>query len=144
MPLVNWKQDRAKVVPKNTTKGKKVKSRETVIFIPGYNEVDEKDWKAIEKNCGPRLKDGNLELVTTQVKGKDGKEQEKPVSFAQIAESDPERARQIIAATYSEKLLTKWRKNSGKDELRTAISNQIDDIRNYTGGIKKRKAGIGK
>jgi len=144
MPLINWKQDRAKVVPKNTAKGKKVKSKETVIFIPGYNEVSEKDWKAIEKNCEPRLKDGNLEVITMQVKREDGKEQEKPVSFAQIAESDPERARQIIAGTYSENLLTKWRKNSGKDEIRVAISNQIDDIRNYTGGVKKRKVGVGK
>jgi hypothetical protein len=114
------------MVPKNTTKGKMVKSKAMIQFLPGYNEIDEKDWNAIKNNCKRKLDSGDMEIL---------KVENKAVSFLEIAKEDPEGAREVIQATYRVETLERWRKETPRDELRAVIMNQIDTIQNH--GKKK-------
>lgn len=141
MPLVNWRQDRIKGVPVRSgkiTKGT-IQSKKNIIFLPGWNEIDENDWKAIEKNCQLRLKDGQLEVLKSKKNG-----QEQLITFKQLREENPEKAIEIIQNTFSTKTLKKWKENTEDSEIRLAIVNQTDKINNYEGDVKKRKVGFHK
>lgn len=124
--LIKSKPERVVMVPKNTTKGKKVKSKDMVQFLPGYNEIDDKDWNAIQKNCKKKLDSGDMEIL---------KKDDEAVSFLEIAKEDPDSAREVIRATYRIDTLEKWRKETSRDELRAEIMNQIDTVKNH--GRKK-------
>lgn len=141
MPLINWKQDRIKGVPIRSGKIKKgaVQSKKNVIFLPGWNEIDEKTWKVIEGNCQLRLKDGQLEVLKLTV---DGKEQ--LITFTQLRKENSEKAVEVIQNTFSVETLKKWKKSTEDAEIRLAIVNQIEKIENYEGDVKKRKVGFHK
>ena len=124
--LIKSKPERVIMVPKNAAKGKKVQNKAMVQFLPGYNDIDEKDWKSIENNCKKKLENGDMEIL---------KIEDKAVTFQEVAQTDPEKAREVIAATYRIDTLEKWRKETPRDELRTEILNQIDNVKNH--GKKK-------
>ena len=140
MALLNWKLEKVKIVPKNSPKGKKgdkenkVKTREFIHLLPGYNEVDNEDWEQIKDNCKPRLLDNNLVLLT-KMEG----DKEIIVSFSNIAKDNPDKAVEIILQTYNVSLLEKWKSETSRDELRSAIFNQIDAIKNYKGSVRGKR-----
>jgi len=132
MALLNWKLANVKIVPKNSPKSKrgdkenKVGTKEFIHLLPGYNEVDDSEWEQIKNNCKPRLEDNNLVLLTK----KEG-DKEIIVSFSDIAKDNPDKAVEIVNQTYNISLLEKWKSETSRDELRSAIFNQIDAIKNY-------------
>ena len=139
MPLINWKQNRIKGVPVRSGKIKKgiVQSKRNIIFLPGWNEINEKDWKSIEKNCQLRLNDGQLEVL--KVNGSD-----KLLSFSELLKENSEKTVEVIQNTFSVETLKKWKKSTEDSEVRLAIVNQIEKINNYEGDVKKRKVGFHK
>lgn len=125
MPLVNWKRECVNVVPvdvpnKKQGKAEKVQSKRNIIFLPGWNEISEKDYEKIQKTISKHLDAGNFEVLAC--------------SFSEL-EQEPEKALSIIRNTYKIELLEDWRKKTAKDEFRSVIMNQIELVEK--GGLKK-------
>jgi len=143
--IVKWKKERLKVIPykvKNVLAGK-------IILLPGYNDVDEKEW--VHARVGVKdLIGKDIIEVATEVK-KTVKKVEDPVTKEVTEKTEVtiiskkfkalslEKASEIVADTYNMETLKKWKKNESRDSIRKDISNQIDKIEKYGEEKAKKK-----
>lgn len=106
------------------------------VLLPGHNEIDDEDWKEIEKSKSVQrhIKEGNFEVVMAKVvekkgEGKDAKEEVVTKPANTLKDLDSEQAEEVIKETYDVDILKKWKAAEGKrDDVRALIQNQIDLI----------------
>ena len=146
--LVNWTGDGMKVtqVPG---------SQDMVVLAPGYNQVDDNQWKQIRNLLLVQISNEALieewaEVEIGSAKHKDAAfsipaELEKdmkttvriPVTFKDITRK---RTDKVIAETYHPKTLQKWYEEDGRDDIRAKLFMQLEGVnKGSITGERKRK-----
>ena len=146
--LVNWTGDGMKVaqVPG---------SQDMVVLAPGYNQVDDNQWKQIRNLLLVQISNEALieewaEVEINSVKHREAAfcipaELEKdmkttvrvPVMFKDITRK---RTDKVIAETYHPKTLQKWYEEDGRDDIRAKLFMQLEGVNkgSITGERKKK------
>ena len=149
--IINWKGSglkTASVLGEVEIEGKKkVTITKTLVFQPGCNVVDDKEWEELKKNkmiqlemqhglfeeVGKKVIKKVTEEVEVEEDGKKKKEKvEKNIEVTESAtlkDLDPEKALEVIKDTFNLETLNAWRKEEARDEIRAAISNQVEFIK---------------
>lgn len=121
-----------------------------VTLLPGNNEVDKKLWEAARKNVISHIRIGvikekHAEVKEKEIKLKDEKgkltgeiKKEMVLSVKEFNKLTANEAEEIIINTFNIETLEKWKKKTKYDEIRTLISNKIDEVKKY-GNKKKDK-----
>jgi len=94
-------------------------------LAPGFNEVEDSAWIKGRLNCKYELENGLL--VELQVSVKDDKDGQS-ITGKKFNELEANKALEVVAGTFFVPQLEAWRGKSTKDEIRLAISKQIDKV----------------
>jgi hypothetical protein len=130
--LINWKRKKAglNVVP--IMKGGQVVKY--VTLLRGINEVSEEDWEGMRKNLKRHLKVGNIEIVSEKVEvvkqDKDGKKEKSEKIVFDLSGLTPKKAVETVKDTWNLDTLKGWLDKEGRDEVRAAIANQVENVEN--------------
>jgi len=96
-----------------------------VKLAPGFNEVDDSIWTKSRLNCEYELKNGLLVEFMVSVKDeKDGQS----IAGKKFTELEANKALEVVAGTFFVPQLEAWKGKSSKDEIRLAITKQIDKV----------------
>jgi len=146
--LVNWTGDGMKVtqVPG---------SQDMVVLAPGYNQVDDNQWKQIRNLLLVQISNEALIEEWTDVEINSAKHREAAFSIPAELEKDMKttvripvtfkditrkRTDKVIAETYHPKTLQKWYEEDGRDDIRAKLFMQLEGVNkgSITGERKKK------
>jgi hypothetical protein len=133
--IINWKKAGAGVlvIPCMNTNRKVVKHMR---LIPGHNDVRKKDYEQAEEHLKRYIDAGTMEIIVEEVerksakpvkKGEERKSEKvlkKVKNISKIKKSA--KVLKIVQDTWDVDTLESWRIDEGRDEIRAAISNQIE------------------
>ena len=146
--LVNWTGDGMKVtqVPG---------SQDMVVLAPGYNQVDDNQWKQIRNLLLVQISNEALIEEWTDVEINSAKHREAAFSIPAELEKDMKttvripvtfkditrkRTDKVIAETYHPETLQKWYEEDGRDDIRAKLFIQLEGVNkgSITGERKKK------
>lgn len=126
--LINWKKEKAglhmiPVMAKNNKIEKYIK------LVPGFNDIDDKDWENAEKNSDVKalVDSGDIEVVK-EVVNPDKEAKDKKIKVSSLKDLPANEAEKIIADTWDVDVLKSWKKKESRDSVRTTIMNQLENI----------------
>lgn len=145
--LVNWTKNGVKVIQVPS-------SKEMVVLAPGYNQIDDAQWKDCRNLVLCQIADGVIVEEWLDVE-KDGTKHKDAVFF--IRHDDPKlvattvripstfkditrkRTNQVIEETFNPKTLQAWYDDESRDDVRVKIFKQLDGVNSgaITGEKKK-------
>lgn len=137
--IINWKKEKAGLLTvSKTTNGAIVK---TVSILPGHNEIEDDDWEGIKSQLQSKIDAGHMEVVEEEVvkeiELENGKTKNKKSIVTKLNELESETALEIVENTFDLKTLKKWKKSETRDEIRAAISDQIEFVKDPNPNKKK-------
>jgi hypothetical protein len=137
--IVNWKKEKAGLLTvSKMIKGVIVK---TISILPGHNEINDDDWEGIKGQLQSKIDEGHIEVVAKEVvkeiELENGKTKTKKSTATKLAELEPDQALEIVQNTFDIKTLQKWRKSETRDEIRAAVADQIEFVKNPNPNKKK-------
>lgn len=143
--IVNWKGERVLSVPviyKNRKKGdggenvteiRHVGSQSNVVLIPGYNDVDDAEWRRIQRHLQRYLDTGKMEIEFK--KEKDEESDRYIVVGVPLRRVQPRKAMVMVKGCYNLETLKLWQQGGRpdyevevRDEIRAAIKDQMEKI----------------
>ena len=129
--IINWRKKDAGLLTVSMIKdGTIVK---TLSLIPGHNELSDDEWDGIKGQLEDKIKVGDIVPIEVESKKEvevNGKTKSKRITATDFRDLPAEKALKIVRDTYNKKTLNKWRKDESRDEIRAAISEQLDLIKN--------------
>jgi len=148
--LVNWTRNGVKVIQVPSTK-------EMVVLAPGYNQVDDAQWKDCRKLVICQIGDGVIveewlyvekegtKHTASVFSGRDtmpGDDPKQPNTVripATFKDITRKRTDSIIAETFNPKTLQVWYDEESRDDVRVKIFKQLEGVNNgsITGEKKK-------
>lgn len=131
--IVKWNKKRLLIIPvlgdsKSRKKWQALPIISKIKLLPGYNEIDNDTWQAIEPSLVEHIKNGYLEKIEKEIEQSDGKIQKKAVSLKDV---EPEKCYKILEETNNYNVLKKWLNNEKRDDVRLAIKQRIDEVDDY-------------
>lgn len=139
--LVNWKENRMKVVPilpqKAVVKGTEAEEalkaiqassitpEGNFVFFPGWNEVPADTWTIIKNLLIEELQTGRMEEFTILKENAAGKTSSEPRPFVKIS---PVEARKVLENCFSLESLKVWYAEETRGDIRNAIDDRRKDL----------------
>jgi len=147
--ILNWKPQHLNVIPIPAGKPVPGYDADSIILLPGVNEIPDEVWEKVKPSLVKHLKAGNLiaieEIKTIEKEGKpdkDGKKEkikEKTSVSKKFIDLEPEECLGLIAQTNNLPTLEIWKKSETRDEIRIALAERIADIDDYVNKKKSKK-----
>lgn len=149
--ILNWKEERLNVIPIPAGKPVKGYEADSVILLPGVNEVPDEVWKKIRPSLISHLNARNLitieenKIIEKEGKpdknGKIEKIKEKTSIPKKFTELDPEECLSLIAQTNNLPTLEKWKKEEKREDVRIALMERLNEVEDYVNKKKSKKKG---
>jgi len=116
--LVEWKEARALSVHVPS----KGRSSDKVVFVPGFNEVDDQMWSSMTEHRGvqPFIKSRSL---VAKSPARDNKKSGKGLLKFDIPEAE-----EIIDRTYGKAILQEWKSHENRGAVIQMIDKQIQRV----------------
>jgi len=128
--IINWaKKDAGLLTVSKVIDNKIVK---TLFLLPGHNEIDDADWEGIKGQLLDKIKDGTIIPIEVETKKSievNGKEKTKKITTTKFSEFPANKALEIVEDTFDINVLKKWKAKESRDEIRAAIAQQIELVK---------------
>ena len=142
--LVNWTQDRIRVIP---VLRNGIQAEKDLVLLPGINDVPDDTWALARIHIAQDLKDKTIlevkgeveEVIDPETKNKTWK-----ITSKTLKEIPAKEAEAIVKETFNLSTLNKWLTDDPRDSVRTEIRNQIDSVNKHGEDEAKRKADANK
>ena len=145
--IVGWRKKGAgvKIIPVSAANGVVVGK---VTLLPGNNEVKDEDWAIARNQVKDEIDRGLIKEIEMEVKtiekdvetgeidpktkkSKTEKKKETVIKAKEFKKIEIKQAIEIVNNTSNLATLEKWRKKEGRDSVRAAIQNQIEEVEKY-------------
>ncbi len=121
--IIRWKTDSLLVTPL------KDKINSETLF-PGYNFIEDKIYKEIANDLKRYVDQGRMEILGEIKTVKQNNKNVTKVYSKDLKDFEGNKAIEIVKNCNNRKTLEKWKKEDSRDEVRIAIKEKIDDIKN--------------
>lgn len=127
--IVKWAQERIKVIPKTDNMG-------SVILAPGYNEVEDSNWKFARPRVMNQIEKGDIveewvkvnfeQVADYAITIKD--EKSNNLAPAKLKDINRPRVKDVVKATYHIPTLERWLDEELRQDVRIEILRQLSEI----------------
>jgi hypothetical protein len=129
--IINWAKKGAGLLTISKIENEAIVK--TIFILPGFNDIEDKDWEGIKNQLLDKIKSGDIRVVEEEVEKKvevNGKIKTKKYTAKQFANLSANKALEVVAEAWDLKTLEKWRGEESRDEIRAALAEQIEKVKN--------------
>lgn len=127
--IVKWAQERIKVIPKTDNMG-------SVILAPGYNEVEDSNWKFARPRVMRQIESGDIveewvkvnfeQVADYAITIKD--EKSNNLAPAKLKDINRPKVKDVVKSTYHIPTLERWLDEELRQDVRIEILRQLSEI----------------